>query len=71
MLFERKTDANFVFFSKVLDKYKMCVIILYGKNDDEDLRIGKAYRERTFGESAQLVLLLWDRFRVGVENAFF
>jgi hypothetical protein len=41
------------------------------KNDDEELRFGKACRERALGESTQSVPLLWDRFRVGAEKALF
>jgi hypothetical protein len=40
------------------------------KNDDEELRFGKACRERALGESTQSVPYLWDRFRVGAEKAF-
>ena len=39
------------------------------KNDDEELRFGKACRERALGESTQSVPFLWDRFRVGAEKA--
>ena len=41
------------------------------KDVDEELRKGKACRERTVGERAQSVLFQWDPFRVGAPKAFF
>lgn len=56
------------FFEKDVDNLEKMWYTITVKSDDEELRRGKTYRERTVGGSVQSVLFQRDPFRAGAPN---